>query len=130
MLFTFHDFVDSSGTNQIHQWINAKPKRAKAKMNERIRHLEQLDQGQWGNLIKPLRGADCQGLLELRLRAGGVQYRPLACYGPASGQITILVGATERGDQLVPASACRTAQQRCAVIEKGQSAHVVPHDFS
>lgn len=71
---------------------------------------------------------ECDGLMELRRQSGNVQYRPIGCYGPGQREVTLLVGATERGGRFVPPSACETAQERKArLIETGRTCD---HDFS
>lgn len=112
--WTFRDFIDSRGNNVIHIWLGGQPVRARAKINARLlllagaRFLREP-------YAKKLSG-ECEGLIELRIEFRMVQYRPLACYEPRDGDITLLLGAFERNNRLDPPSACATARARMRLI--------------
>jgi hypothetical protein len=62
------------------------------------------------------------------VRVANTQYRPLFCHGPGPGDLTLLVGALEKGDRFEPQSAPETALRRKADINiKGRTCE---HDFS
>ena len=118
--WTFLDFVDDRGENQIRAWIEGQPpsfgKRLRATLNARLDLL---------SAMKPLRGlpytkildGECDGLFEIRFKANNVQCRPLCFYGPNRTEITILMGAKEMNGRFVPPNACTTAQSRKALVE-------------
>jgi hypothetical protein len=57
-----------------------------------------------------------------------MQYRPLGCHGPGDREITLLIGAIERGGRFEPQSACAIGFARKAQIhERGRTCE---HDFS
>jgi hypothetical protein len=122
---TFKDYVSAGGENEIRTWLDVLPKAAKVKINALIRRLQVvpfLDMPE----VRMLRG-ECDGLLELRVTAEKVQYRPLCCYGPGRGEVTILVGAIEKGSKFVPLTACAIAQTRKARLAEG--GRTLDHDF-
>ena len=126
--WTFRDFVTPGGENVIHAWLHAQKPKARARINTVIAHLEASPRTEWGDYIKGLSEGECAGLLEIRVTFNNIQYRPLACYGPGRQEVTILLGAIERGDRFEPRSACRTAQaNRRLITEKGRT---VEHDVS
>jgi hypothetical protein len=125
-VWNFRDYVNSHGENEIHAWLNSLPKRAKARINALIRHLEAVKLFST-NDAKVLHGS-CDGLFELRIFVERVQYRPLCSYGPNNRDITILFGAIEKGDKFVPATACSRALDRKAEIFVKE--RTCEHDFS
>ncbi len=122
---TFKDYVAPDGENVVHSWLNGLPKPAKVKINALLRRLEVVERLEMPE-VRMLHG-ECDGLMELRREAGNVQYRPICCYDPGRGDVTLLTGAVERGGRFVPASACATAQSRRArLTERGRTCD---HDF-
>lgn len=118
--------MTDGGRNEIHAWLSRLSPEAKAGINATIDLLEGMDQLEMPDARK-LKGR-CKGLVELRIRIGNVQYRPLCCYGPGKRDVTILMGAIEKGGRFEPISACSTALMRMARIEeKGRTRE---HDFS
>ncbi len=127
--WTFRDYVAIDGVNEIHAWLNTLPTRAKAKINWRIRELEataHFERPQTGKLNKD-RG-NCQGLFELRVEVGNVQYRPICCYGPGDRDVTILYGAIEKGRKFVPPTSCEIARRNMTHITDRRRTCV--HDIS
>jgi hypothetical protein len=130
MPWTFFDYVTvrSSGetVNEIHEWLNSKdvPKKAKAKINARIAALQgfPLFPDQYFSAYK---GWD--GLYELRIVRGGVQYRPFGFYGPKQFQFTLLIGSIEKGK--VPESTLKVADERRKIVLADPS-RVILHDPS
>ena len=112
----FRDYIDSAGLNVIEQWLHSLPQSARLEINTRIQYLEVLRR-----LVRPdtamLKG-ECHGLMELRITHNKIRYRPLACYGPGDRQITLLMGAIEKGGRFEPLSACKTALKRKAEIQE------------
>lgn len=126
-LWTFLDFVDGNGTNLIHDWINDLPKGAKAKMTTKIEYLEVTE-----TFVMPdtrILHGECDGLFEIRFQFRRVQYRPLACYGPGTREVTVLTGAIEKENRFEPPGACITALSRKDLIQSDRR-YVCPHDFS
>ena len=124
---TFKDFVDNRGRNLIHEWLNDEvPKKAKAKINNRLLHLEAIKDFRRPD-VAPLKG-ECDGLYEVRVQLSGVQYRPIGKYGPESAEFTLLVGATERGSRFQPSSACRVAFNRWGAIQS-EGDHTCDHRY-
>lgn len=124
--WTFKDYVDGGGNNEVLKWLNSLPKRAKVKINAAISRLEVMERLEMP-YVRVLKGP-CNGLLELRILSDNVQYRPLCCYGPGQKEVTLLFGTIEKGGKFVPPSACSSAAAR--KIDINQQEHTCDHDFS
>lgn len=124
--WTFKDYLDVHGENDILAWFHDQPKNARARINLVIQRLEVMEQLPV-KLFKPIPGAG-RGLWEIRVRVESVQYRPLCFRGPGRKEITILVGAREKGNKFDPLSAPSTAQIRMSEVSNGRS--ICDHDFS
>lgn len=109
--WTFLNYIGSDGTNYFRAWLDSLSLRVRMKINTRIQYLAQLP----GNSLpsqytRKLTGTD--GLYEIRVTHENKQWRPIFCYGPNRGQITILAGAVERGSEFEPKTVLKTASQR------------------
>jgi hypothetical protein len=113
--WVFRDYLAERGENEIRLWLDGLPKRARIKIDVRLRHLENVRyfQGE-PQYIKALVGYD--GIYEVRVISQNVQYRPLGCYGPGPGDFTLLVGAVEKGGRLEPREAADVAVKRREII--------------
>ena len=132
MVWTFLDFVGPDGSNYIKAWIEGLPAsvrvKVKAKFTTRLQNLAGISLLGSTPYVTPLTG-ECSGLVEIKFEVMNVQYRPLAFYGPAREEITILIGAEERGGKLVPSTACEIAIERRGQVLADRTC-VCPHDFS
>src|SRR5487761_476695 len=122
------DFIEWDGANPIHDWLHDRrmPVRARAKIQSRLQFVRRLRE-----LVRPYVGrleGECDGLLEIRVEAGGVAYRPIAYRGPGSRDITLLAGATERDGVLRPLHVCTTAFNRIAQIND-EAGHTIEHKY-
>ncbi len=104
------DYFNSAGVNVIRRWMQSLPVGARIQIDAFILNLQALPQLGMP-YTKALKG-ECNGLIELRILHGNIQYRPLGCYGPGRGEITLLCGAVEQGGKLKPKGACKTALER------------------
>ena len=95
------------------------PAGARAKIDATLEHLEGDPNWRGSPYVHALKG-DGNGLIEIRAVFAGVQYRPLAFYGPGENEVTIVIGATERDDRLSPPSALETAQVRKEEVQNDQ----------
>lgn len=122
----FRHLADGNGRSAIQPEIDSRGVAFKAALNTWLRHLETIR-----NLGRPyvakLQG-ECDGLLEIILTVDRIQYRPLACYGPNRGDITILFIAEEHGNRFVPLDACGIALRRKALIDADHT-RVVDHRY-
>ena len=129
--WTFLDFVDGQ-RNGIQEWIEGLNrgvrKAVKAELNARLPLLakcSKLDRPDTGQL----RGKKYAGLFEIVMKVGGVQYRPLWCYGPQRGEVTLLTGAIEKGGRM-PNADCDRALRRMGIVHSGDRRYVCEHDYS
>lgn len=113
--WTFRDYISQQGRNVIREWIDQQPIGAQTDIDSLIRHLE-VQRRLGGAQMKKLTGE--KGIFELRLRSNRIQYRPLVCYGPGRREVTVLIGAIEKGGQFEPRDAQRIARTRKAIIER------------
>jgi hypothetical protein len=129
-LWVFCDFIDAAGENVVHAWLHSRAVSVKARMriNRIITHLEAAPSTDWGDYVKTLSGDEYSGLMELRVTVQNVQYRPLMVHGPGRGDVTILLGAIERGGQFEPRTACERAQANRLHITTPE--RTIDHDFS
>ena len=128
----FLDFVNQRGENEIHQWLNQQGPTVKARINALIRNLEILDRAfDRPDSVGLLRKPPCKGeqLIELIAKIDKVQFRPIGWYGPEPREVTLLVGAIEKGGRFEPRNACHMAIQRKGLV-KSNRRHGRDHDFS
>lgn len=127
--FSFYDYVDEAGQNQIRAWFDSIGAKPKAKLNSRILYLAATPPGQWNRPLVDTLTGECEGLFEIRAQVGRVQYRLLGFHGTGERQVTLVFGARERNDRFEPLSACRQAQRRKAQVEQDPERHRRVHDF-
>jgi hypothetical protein len=129
----FYDFVSERGTNEIQQWSTAQGPTLKARLNALIRHLETLERvfSRADNVAQLRKPGPCHGcgLIELTITIGKVQYRPIGCYGPRPREITLLIGAIEKGDDFEPRDACVRAVNRKNLVLSDRR-YIVVHDLN
>jgi hypothetical protein len=123
--WTIRDYLDTRGTNVVHEWTISLPVAAQAKIDTVLLNLQAYKV--WPpQYVSALRGY--QHIYEIRVVSGGVQYRPLGCYGPERREFTILLGSVEKGGKL-PKGDCRAAIERRKAILNGKG-QTCEHDFS
>ena len=127
--FTFYDYCVGD-RNFIREWLDQHPA-ADAHFTERINKLAASPPGSpmWRRpRIAPLH-VDCDGLFELRVEVGNVQYRLIGDYGPGARTFTLVAGAVEQGGQFNPLAVCDQAQTRMAEVIANPSAYRREHEF-
>lgn len=124
---TFYHFVSARGEDVIEAWLADIPWQARDAINLRLKVLQNMKllERPWADYLTE---GECKGLIEIRVKVERVQYRPLAFAGPEQGQLTLLVGAREKGKKFEPRNACDTAHQRIAAIQAGR-ATINEHKF-
>jgi hypothetical protein len=128
----FYDFCPEPRKNVILEWSTAQGPVFKTRLNALIRHLETLDRAftRHDNIGLLRKDGPCkrEDLIELILTVGRVEYRPIGWYGPGVREITLLVGATEKGHDFLPRGACTTAVNRKHLVMTSRS-YISEHDF-
>ena len=119
---TFYDFVSARGENVIESWLRKDiPPGARAEIEAQLLVLRSVQE-----LTRPAAGdmkrRECRGLIEIRVDWRRQQFRLLGYYGPERSQVTLLIGAREKGDKLEPRDACSTALRRIEAIKNGTGA--------
>lgn len=123
---TFHDYVDHQGRNVITDWMdNDISSDQRGDLTTRLVYLEAFPIEQWPTShVKMLQGKECKSLLEIRVKSGNVQLRPLFMHGPQRGESTILVGATKKMNISTPRKPCKVAQRRRTNLESGTGSNI------
>jgi hypothetical protein len=120
--WTFRDYQRPStdGTkrilvNEILAWTSGLPKRAQARIDTMIITLQAFP------VIPPQYISDCgyKDIWEIRAGSGGVEYRPLGCYGPGRRVFTLLIGTIEKDGKIPAGDGASAVHRRKRVIEEG-----------
>jgi hypothetical protein len=120
-IWTFYECEEKAGEWLVEEHLSSARPELEVKFNSRCRHLVQMNLDEWSPVwTKPLRGKQCDGLVELRFKANKVQQRPLGFFGPGASEFTIVIWAIEKGDALVPKDACKIGKQREAEVRAGK----------
>ena len=116
MPWTFLDYVDSNGSNQIEAWLESLSPSARTLVRPRLATILAFASPQ--ERLQPPRFEALQGLgmFEIKFQLKNVAYRILAWYGPGRKEVTLLAGATKKNDQYRPPSVLDTADRRRAEI--------------
>ena len=118
------DYVTEGGESPVADWFRGILPGARGKLETRMSGLPIPD---WHySWSRPYKGVD--GIFELKALYKNIQYRPLFCYGPTRGKITILIGAIEKGDSIHPKNAPKAAEFRKRQIKKNPR-RVKIHEF-
>jgi phage-related protein len=121
--WTILDYVELTGRNQIREWLDGLPPKDQARIDERLRAMEQLDK--WSEKwASKYRGTD--EIYEFRITSNKVQYRPLGTYYGIR-QYVILAGAIEK-DGKIPKRDIETAKRRLKNI-RSDAGDVITHQF-
>lgn len=114
--WTFYDFLDQRGVNSIRAWLASLPSKVAAKIDARILYMRTVRV--WPEqYVSALKG--WPDIFELRIVSAGSQYRPLCYYGPGRGNVTILLGAIEKGK--LPRRVLENADNNRKIVESDPS---------
>jgi len=116
MFWTFLDYVDSSGSNQIEAWLEALPVGARKPVRAKLAAIlltADAQQRLQPPHFEPLQG---KGEFKVTFKLNNVQYRMLASYGPGRREVTLLAGAIEKNDRYRPLNVFDAAATRRAEI--------------
>jgi hypothetical protein len=120
VLIKLYDYVDARGVNQIAAWTRSLEATERAKLAAKLLILEKLPVE---SLPQYLKGPRIQGekeIYKLQIGASGsrLALRPLACRGPfdKDTEITLLVGAVERDNQLAAGAGALAERRRKEII--------------
>ena len=117
MPWTFLDYVDTSGSNQIEAWLRGLRPNTRTKVRSKL--LSIFNNADALGLEVPhfekLHGIYSK-LVAIRFQVLRVAYRPLCFYGPRTGDGTLLAGATERNNHYRPAGILDAALGRRADV--------------
>tara|TARA_E500000305_G_C4013379_1_gene234074 strand:+ start:302 stop:679 length:378 start_codon:yes stop_codon:yes gene_type:complete len=106
-IWTFYDFIESSGQNPIQRWLGGLPVDAQAAIDARLLQMQGLLK--WSDKWVSRYHAAAK-LYELRITFNKVAYRPLGIYAPEH-KFILLTGAIEKGGK-IPKSTITTAVRR------------------
>ena len=124
-----YDYIDKDGVNIIKAWLDQKEPKAKAKLNNRLNTLEQMDRAEWGKLNTEVLKGDKDGLVAVRVQFRRIQYRMLGYDGSNRGEFTLLACGEEHNNRYIPLDIGRQAFERIRDVEANPIARRVRHDF-
>ena len=112
MFWTFLDYVDSSGSNQIEAWLEKLPVGAQKKVRAKLVAIlltADAQQRLQAPHFEPLQGV---GEFKVTFELNNIQYRILFAYGPERREVTFLAGAIEKNNRYRPPNVFDTAAKR------------------
>ena len=125
--WTFYDYVDENGQNLINLWLNDEGKKAKASLNNRIKHLESIPPGKWTRPRVDTLTEECAGLFEIRTEKSNAQYRLLGFHGPKQRCPTLAIGIIK--EDKVPVEDCKRALDIEKIVLADPCKRRIVHDF-
>jgi hypothetical protein len=121
--WTFRDYQRASVVgempvlvNEILEWTLGLPKKAQAKIDVFVINLQAFEVFP-AQYVSAYRGYS--GIYELIIKSGGVQYRPLGCYGPGNREFTVLIGAIEKGGKIPKGILNSAVARKESVLHQG-----------
>lgn len=126
MPFLIYDFVNSNGQNEFKKWTVELQKKQRIKLNEKLDKLEIYGAALYPHMLS---GTSVAGIQKLRVR-GNVELRPLLCHGPVDvkNEFTLLMGAKEVEDELVPKNAASIADSKKSEVIKEPTKRRTEHE--
>lgn len=128
------NFKNQRGDNEVRDWARGEGAQLRARLNALVRHIEALDRALTRNdgvgLLRKTGPCHGQGFIELIITLNRVEYRPIGWFGPEDHQITLLLGAKEKGGDFEPRNACDRARNNRNLILTAPGRYTVDHDFS
>ena len=126
----FYDYVDMDGVNVIKTRLDELGPKATAKLNTKLNVLEQMSRTEWGSTsITEVLSGDKDGLIAVRVKYQGIQYRLLGYDGPHRGEFTLLAWGKERNNKYIPLDIGRKAFERRTATEANPFVRRTRHDF-
>jgi hypothetical protein len=116
---TFRCYISGDGVDQIKVWFDAQDDALQADLLAVMETLEANHRDRWPqSCFKELenrKGSQCEGLVELKLKADDVQYRIFGFAGPRDDDFTMLLPLRKNDDPKYKRS-CKEAQKRKAEV--------------
>jgi hypothetical protein len=112
-------FVTHRGENIIREWLRKEkiPRTQVAVFQEKLDTFERGGPDLCTGLISSGPVAKDIYKMKIKGRKGHVQLRPMLCKGPfGDAEITLLVGAIEKGFRLIPATCMTDAQENRRIL--------------
>lgn len=123
--FTFHDYVNELGTNEIRAWLETLETKPRARFKKWLLHLEGTPPGQWTRPYVDTLTDHCQGLFEIRVPLDR-QYRLLGAHENRTP--TLLHGFVKPGDAVDEAE-CDRAFVKLERIHQDPDRHRAEHSY-
>lgn len=119
MAWTFLDYVDANGSNQIEAWLVSLPIGARRLVRAELLAILVVVGSE--DMLGPpcfetLQGT---GMFEVKAKVRRDQYRILAWYGPRRRDVTFLAGARKKDYQYIPRTVFDVASRRLAEVRSG-----------
>ncbi len=84
VVWRFRHYVDARGVSDVRVSYERGSKELKARFLSRLRILAQLPQREWHDTYYKTLAGPCDGLAEIRFKAGKVEQRPLGFHPPTT----------------------------------------------
>jgi|SRR3989304_390571 len=130
MNWTIWEFLNGRRRGIVEDWLLKEriQKKARATLNQKIDWLRRFGLDAPNLLVGPIHAH----VYKLRVRAQGVQLRPMLCRGPLDNEteFTLLLGAIEKGFRLQPRDAAERAEANREVILTDPSRRRLHERFS
>jgi putative component of toxin-antitoxin plasmid stabilization module len=124
-----YDYVNIDNGDVIKPWLDQLRPIVKAKVNARLNTLEQINRTEWAMPLTEVLKGDKDGLIAIRIKYQGIEYRLLGYDGPFRGEFTLLANCTERNNKYIPLDVGSIANERRRSIEANPIARRTRHDF-
>ncbi len=128
-LSLIYDYVDVDDINVIKTWLGQFGPFVKAKVNAKLNILEQVSRTEWTMPLTEVLKGDKDGLIAVRIKFQGIEYRLLGYDGPFRGEFTLLGCCTERNYKYTPLDIGRVAFERRRRVDSNPSARRSRHDY-
>jgi len=119
--YRLYDYIDYRGVNQFENWTKGLDKGYRGRLNRKLKALEDNEPDLLPGLISgPITGH--AHIYKIKL-GGRLALRPLLCKGPINNksELTLLMGAVEKGFRWEPRNAPETAERlRQEIIDNPQ----------
>jgi hypothetical protein len=119
-MWIFKSYEAASGKNDVQERYDRATDGVRAEFEVALEFLEGTPRKDWDRpKAARLHRQKYPDYYEIRFFADKLQHRPIGYFGPAEDDFTVLLWATEKGNQLQPKSWFKTAEYRRQLLEEG-----------
>ncbi|MCY0389602.1 hypothetical protein OVY01_20865 [Robbsia sp. Bb-Pol-6] len=127
-IWRLHDHQSPTGRRDVRSYYDRQPGNVQAAFDFHWEALEVRLKERWvrdaAAKLTPEKKNGFRDFYEFRFFEGQLQQRPIGFFGPVPGVFTLLIWATEKGNQFIPVEALATCEKRMNSILSGASQSV------